>query len=251
VTKTGKFLRDTRLDELPQLFNILKGDMVLIGPRPERPAIYEKICRNIRNYDKRFSVKPGLIGYSQLLTPHNTPKAIRTLIDNRFLRRKQGFLADISIICYTIFIVVKKVARKIIGSVWNAIRMKSLGIHSERRAYERVRARNAKVYIIHDADGGVEHAGEAVLVDINAEAFSMRTNFRIGAPGSLFKLETDFKIPYRGKTKRKSALCTGEVYRMEETGEGDFRFLYIIKYTPVSPLNFYLVYKYFLLLSIA
>jgi lipopolysaccharide/colanic/teichoic acid biosynthesis glycosyltransferase len=64
VTDFGKFLRDTRLDELPQLFNILKGDMDFLGPRPERPAIYERICKHIKGYDKRFDVKPGLIGYS-------------------------------------------------------------------------------------------------------------------------------------------------------------------------------------------
>lgn len=66
-TTLGRFLRSTRLDELPQLFNILRGDMDFLGPRPERPVVYEKYCRNIPGYDKRFSVKPGMIGYSQLL----------------------------------------------------------------------------------------------------------------------------------------------------------------------------------------
>src|SRR4030042_5740158 len=74
VTHFGKYLRDTRLDELPQLFNILKGDMDFVGPRPERPEIYENICSHIRNYDRRFAVKPGLIGYAQLFTPPMTPK---------------------------------------------------------------------------------------------------------------------------------------------------------------------------------
>jgi len=83
-TPIGKFLRDTRLDELPQLINVLKGDMALIGPRPERPLIYEQMCQDIPDYDLRFTIKPGLIGYSQLFTPHSTSKKFRARIDNYY-----------------------------------------------------------------------------------------------------------------------------------------------------------------------
>ena len=79
----GRFLRDTRLDELPQLFNVLKGDMRLVGPRPVRPEIYDSLCKGIPNYDRRFDVKPGLVGVSQLFTPHRTPKRLRAYLDNR------------------------------------------------------------------------------------------------------------------------------------------------------------------------
>ena len=73
----SKFLRDTRLDELPQLFNIMKGEMDFLGPRPLRPEIYDHMCKGITNYDLRFNVRPGLVGYSQLFTPHSSPKRIR------------------------------------------------------------------------------------------------------------------------------------------------------------------------------
>ena len=60
VTPIGWFLRDTRLDELPQLLNIIAGHMNFVGPRPIRPELYEKLCRDIPGYDNRFSVMPGL-----------------------------------------------------------------------------------------------------------------------------------------------------------------------------------------------
>ncbi|MEC2646018.1 sugar transferase, partial [Bacillus thuringiensis] len=66
VTKIGLFIRKTRIDELPQLFNILKGDMSLVGPRPERPIFTEKFERDIPGFKKRLEVKPGLTGWAQV-----------------------------------------------------------------------------------------------------------------------------------------------------------------------------------------
>ena len=66
VTKVGRFLRRTRLDELPQLFNILKGDMSLVGPRPERPGWVEKFREEIPRYMVRHQVRPGLTGWAQV-----------------------------------------------------------------------------------------------------------------------------------------------------------------------------------------
>ncbi len=62
VTKTGRFLRRTHIDELPQLWNILKGEMSMVGPRPERPEYVEKFEKEIPNYTLRHTVKPGLAG---------------------------------------------------------------------------------------------------------------------------------------------------------------------------------------------
>ncbi|MDD2943333.1 MAG: sugar transferase [bacterium] len=66
VTPVGRFLRSTRIDELPQLFNILRGEMSLIGPRPERPEIAEKLSRQFANFDRRLEVKAGLTGFAQV-----------------------------------------------------------------------------------------------------------------------------------------------------------------------------------------
>ena len=70
ITKVGKWLRRTRLDELPQLFSVLKGDMSLIGPRPERPEIDDMLVKKIPNYKLRYLVRPGLSGWAQVNYPY-------------------------------------------------------------------------------------------------------------------------------------------------------------------------------------
>ena len=71
VTPIGKFLRRTRIDELPQLWNILRGDMALVGPRPERPDFMEKFSREIPNYLDRLGLRPGLTGIAQVVNGYD------------------------------------------------------------------------------------------------------------------------------------------------------------------------------------
>ncbi|MDE7207271.1 MAG: sugar transferase, partial [Lachnospiraceae bacterium] len=66
VTKIGKILRKTSIDELPQFFNVLKGDMSLIGPRPERPLFVEKFKEEIPRYMIKHQVRPGITGWAQV-----------------------------------------------------------------------------------------------------------------------------------------------------------------------------------------
>ena len=70
ITKIGKFIRKTRLDELPQLISVIRGEMSLIGPRPERPLIEKDLLNNIPNYDLRHLFKPGLSGWAQVNFPY-------------------------------------------------------------------------------------------------------------------------------------------------------------------------------------
>ncbi|WP_156495219.1 TIGR03013 family XrtA/PEP-CTERM system glycosyltransferase, partial [Oleiphilus sp. HI0128] len=70
VTKVGAFIRNTRLDELPQLYNVFTGDMSFVGPRPERPQFVEELKEQIPFYDARHKVKPGLMGWAQLKYPY-------------------------------------------------------------------------------------------------------------------------------------------------------------------------------------
>lgn len=66
ITKVGSFMRKTRIDELPQLWSVVKGDMSLIGPRPERPVFTQQFSEDIEGFEQRLLVKPGLSGYAQV-----------------------------------------------------------------------------------------------------------------------------------------------------------------------------------------
>jgi lipopolysaccharide/colanic/teichoic acid biosynthesis glycosyltransferase len=72
VTPLGRFLRYTHIDELPQLINVLKGEMSLVGPRPERPEFVEQLERALPNYRQRMAVRPGLTGLAQVQQPSDT-----------------------------------------------------------------------------------------------------------------------------------------------------------------------------------
>ena len=74
ITRVGRILRKTRLDELPQFCNILKGDMSFVGPRPERQYFAEKLAQMDPRYDRRFLVKPGLTGWAQVYWSHSSSR---------------------------------------------------------------------------------------------------------------------------------------------------------------------------------
>jgi exopolysaccharide biosynthesis polyprenyl glycosylphosphotransferase len=70
ITKIGRILRKFRLDELPQLLNVLRGDMSLVGPRPERPILARKICEKVPLFPERLMVRPGITGWAQVMAPY-------------------------------------------------------------------------------------------------------------------------------------------------------------------------------------
>ena len=107
ITKVGAFLRATRIDELPQLLNILNGDMTLVGPRPERPEFYEKYCAEYPEFAYRLRAKAGLTGYAQLYGRYNTTFADKALLDMHYIQ-KASFLWDLQLIFYTLKIIFVK-----------------------------------------------------------------------------------------------------------------------------------------------
>ena len=97
-TPLGLFLRETRLDELPQLFNVLRGDMNMCGPRPVRAEIAAIKAVEIPGYEARFSVKPGMIGPAQAFMSHGTSKAIRSRLNNKICRSPVSYRGEIYLI---------------------------------------------------------------------------------------------------------------------------------------------------------
>ncbi|HHW43039.1 MAG TPA: sugar transferase [Desulfotomaculum sp.] len=101
ITPVGRILRATRLDELPQLFNVLKGDMSLVGPRPERPFFVEQFVKEIPDYHYRHLVKPGLTGLAQVYGKYTTSAADKLRYDLYYIRN-YSFLLDLKILLQTI-----------------------------------------------------------------------------------------------------------------------------------------------------
>ncbi|MDU7966052.1 MAG: sugar transferase, partial [Paeniclostridium sordellii] len=104
ITKIGKFIRKTRIDEIPQLFNILKGDMSLIGPRPERPELTYKFNKEIPGFIDRLVIKPGLTGLAQVNGGYDISPEEKLKWDIIYIKNRNIFL-DISIIFKTIGVV--------------------------------------------------------------------------------------------------------------------------------------------------
>ena len=101
ITPVGRFLRKTRLDELPQLLNILKGDMSVVGPRPERPELTEEYKKEMPEFGFRLKVKAGLTGYAQVTGAYDTTPYDKLKMDLMYIER-YSFRMDIQIILMTI-----------------------------------------------------------------------------------------------------------------------------------------------------
>ena len=103
VTRTGNFMRNTRIDELPQILNVLAGDMSFVGPRPERPHFVEQLTESIPYYRERHAVKPGITGWAQVCYPYGASlkdSEQKQEFDLYYIKNHTIFL-DILILCQT------------------------------------------------------------------------------------------------------------------------------------------------------
>ena len=119
VTRIGRFLRDTKIDELPQLWNVVRGEMELVGPRPIAPGLHRMLCEQIPGFNHRYLVKPGLTNVSQVSVLENA-LGDKTIADwklrfegeEHYIRNK-SVSYDLILIVLTVFFVLRKAARRV------------------------------------------------------------------------------------------------------------------------------------------
>ena len=109
VTRIGRFLRATHMDELPQLWNVLRGDMSLVGPRPERPEFVWQLEKVLPDYRERLTVRPGVTGLAQVHLPPDTDlvSVRRKLAHDLYYVQRQGLWLDAQLLLCTAFRVAK------------------------------------------------------------------------------------------------------------------------------------------------
>jgi len=107
ITRVGRFLRNSRIDELPQLFNVLKGEMSLVGPRPERPVFVDQLAKQIPFYALRHSVKPGLTGWAQVRYSYgaSVDDAVEKLQHDLYYVKNNSLFLDLMIMIATVEVV--------------------------------------------------------------------------------------------------------------------------------------------------
>lgn len=107
VTKVGAIMRKTRIDELPQLLTVLKGDMSFVGPRPERPEFVDELEQKIPYYRERHTVKPGITGWAQLCYPYGSSEkdALEKLQYDLYYVKNRSLLFDLAILVQTVEVV--------------------------------------------------------------------------------------------------------------------------------------------------
>lgn len=105
ITKVGRFIRKTRIDELPQIINVIKGEMSIIGPRPERPEFINEFLKDIPNFNERLAVRPGITGWAQVNGGYElTPKD--KLVYDLFYITHESIKLDFLILLKTIKVMV-------------------------------------------------------------------------------------------------------------------------------------------------
>ncbi|MCR4323003.1 MAG: sugar transferase [Candidatus Azambacteria bacterium] len=114
ITKVGNFLRRTRVDELPQLWNVLKGDMSFVGPRPERPEFIAKLEQEIPYYQMRHLVRPGLTGWAQIHQPFggaSVSDSMEKLQYDLYYIKNRNFVIDVDILAKTVLVILRREGR--------------------------------------------------------------------------------------------------------------------------------------------
>ncbi|HYD32112.1 MAG TPA: sugar transferase [Azospirillaceae bacterium] len=200
-TPVGRFLRACRLDELPQLFNVIKGDMNLMGPRPVRPEIAALHENSLGGYDLRFGVKPGLVGYTQSLMSHGTSKRIRNRFNARLCHRPARMARETIFLAWVGLGVLLATGRQLHAALVG---------DPMRRGW--VRARNTTVRLSRDGQPVAD--GTAVWVSDHVIDIAVPTDL----PEGPYEVELTHDLSPGGK--RRKARCAGTLTAMAAAGGG-------------------------------
>jgi lipopolysaccharide/colanic/teichoic acid biosynthesis glycosyltransferase len=238
----ARLMRETRLDELPQLINVLRGEMRFFGPRPERREIYERYGRGDSDYETRFETAPGLFGLSQLLTPHSTPKRLRARLDRRNLR--SGKRLTLPFFVYALAAMVWRLIASALRYFWqNAVGLRMVRGKCEKRSQLRVAPRQATLVLAQPGAPGRAIVGE--ILDMNRDY--IRARFDGPLPWAYITTHGGRLTIRRGRGhgRTKTARCHAQVER-QLSDEYSARPQYLLTYSADSALNRYLVDQYFL-----
>ena len=211
-TPLGGFLRATRLDELPQLFNVLNGSMVLFGPRPVRPEIAALRDEQDQEYDVSMDVKPGMIGFAQALMSHGTEKRHRAQLNRRLCQQEVSYVAAL-------------------------VFLARVGIHVARRSVAEIFSRSKAERV------GLERCPEGMAISYQDVALPIRSTrggdiFVDRAPGlrALSRFNVLRRLP-SGKVRKARLVVTS--IREEDR-------LIRISFEPATGISRYFVDRYFL-----
>lgn len=238
VTPFGQFLRDTHLDELPQVWCVIKGDMALIGPRPERPAVYEKMCKEIPFYDHRFRVAPGILGYSQLFTPHGTDKRIRSFIDNVYINRRH-LRGDLLFFLRANLVLSQRLLRQ----CWRLLRNTGGRIvhgqqWSERRHTRRYKPRRARVQL------QCQPPIQGHIVNITYDAMLIALSHPLTDTSQ--ELEMVLTKHFVRGARFRTKLCRVQGRVIDSRAMPQEPHCYLVEIAEATPLNRYFLSKYFM-----
>lgn len=248
-TRSGKILRETRLDELPQLWNVLKGDMNLFGPRPVRQEIVEIYADRIPNYETRFSVRPGLIGHVQAFMPHRAPKRLRASYNYKLIGRPTSPWKEFVFMAMVSFVALAKLGSMLTKRLSLVLRR---GQVQELRATPRATPRHVTV---HMSNGDDQLVPIGQLQDINDEAFSFWSDVKLkDSPfqKNSYRIVLQKRTPITGR--RRFAICEASVKRVSylrnratngTKGGHPESHLYLAKYVPVSEFHGCLIDRHF------
>lgn len=254
-TRVGRFLRDSRLDEIPQLWNVVRGDMHLVGPRPVRPSVYKKQCESIDGFDSLYSVKPGLSGYAQLYTPYHTDKRNRYRLDKIYLSKKSTKL-DARILVSTTVAMAHQFWRSLwhcaVGSLKDGLRAGARSKWNRRKQKRWPSSGVARVWYSHgDAHSRVRASLNARLLNMNDQAVAIHSREQVPEGAGEIRLEIQTPSPKGSKKSYKTARCRGKVIRREiwnaaGVRPGGLEHLTVILFFPQTRFDGYKIDKYFL-----